>query len=50
LATGNTVILKPAPETVLTAAELARQCWEGGVPGDVLQFLPCADDEAGGTW
>jgi RHH-type proline utilization regulon transcriptional repressor/proline dehydrogenase/delta 1-pyrroline-5-carboxylate dehydrogenase len=47
LATGNTVILKPAPETVLTAAELARQCWEGGVPGDVLQFLPCADDEAG---
>jgi RHH-type proline utilization regulon transcriptional repressor/proline dehydrogenase/delta 1-pyrroline-5-carboxylate dehydrogenase len=47
LAAGNTVILKPAPEAVLTAGELARQCWEGGVPGDVLQLLPCADDEAG---
>jgi RHH-type proline utilization regulon transcriptional repressor/proline dehydrogenase/delta 1-pyrroline-5-carboxylate dehydrogenase len=47
LAAGNTVILKPAPETVLTAAELARQCWEGGVPGDVLQLVPCADGEAG---
>ncbi len=47
LAAGSAVILKPAPETVLTAAELARHCWDGGVPRDVLQFLPCADDEAG---
>ncbi len=47
LAAGSAVVLKPAPETVLTAAQFARQCWEGGVPGDVLQFLPCADDEAG---
>ena len=47
LATGSAVILKPAPETVLTAVELARHCWDGGVPRDVLQFLPCADDEAG---
>ena len=47
LATGSAVILKPAPETVLTAAELARHCWEGGVPRDVLQLLPCADDASG---
>jgi RHH-type proline utilization regulon transcriptional repressor/proline dehydrogenase/delta 1-pyrroline-5-carboxylate dehydrogenase len=47
LAVGNTVILKPAPESVLVAWTLARQCWEGGVPRDVLQFLPCTDDEIG---
>lgn len=47
LAAGNAVILKPAPETVLIAALLARQCWAAGVPSDVLQFVPCADDETG---
>jgi len=47
LAAGNAVILKPAPETVLTARLLAEQCWAGGVPRDVLQFLPCPDDEVG---
>lgn len=47
LAAGNTVILKPAPETVATAWELVRQLWEGGVPQDVLQFLPTRDDEIG---
>ncbi len=47
LAAGNTVILKPAPETVLTAYLVAQHCWEGGVPHDVLQFLPCADDDVG---
>ncbi len=47
LAAGSAVVLKPAPESVLTAAQLARQCWAGGVPKDVLQFVPCADGEAG---
>ena len=47
LAAGNTVILKPAPETVATAWELAEQLWEGGVPRDVLQFVPTRDDETG---
>ena len=47
LAAGNTVILKPAPETRRTAWLLAEQLWEGGVPEDVLQFLPCDDDDAG---
>ncbi len=47
LAAGNAVILKPAPETVLTAALLVEQCHEAGIPKDVLQFVPCADDGAG---
>jgi RHH-type proline utilization regulon transcriptional repressor/proline dehydrogenase/delta 1-pyrroline-5-carboxylate dehydrogenase len=47
LAAGNRVILKPAPETVLTGWLVARHCWEAGVPREMLQFVPCADDEAG---
>ena len=47
LAAGNAVILKPAPETVVTARLLAEQLWAGGIPDDVLQFLPCPDDEVG---
>jgi RHH-type proline utilization regulon transcriptional repressor/proline dehydrogenase/delta 1-pyrroline-5-carboxylate dehydrogenase len=47
LAAGNTVILKPAPETVATAWEIVSHLWEGGVPKDVLQFLPMRDDENG---
>ncbi len=47
LAAGNAVILKPAPETVATAWVLAEACWAAGVPRDLLQFLPCADDDAG---
>ena len=47
LAAGNTVILKPAPETVATAWEIVTHLWAGGVPQDVLQFLPMRDDENG---
>ena len=47
LAAGNTVILKPAPETVATAWEIVNHLWQGGVPKDVLQFLPMRDDEDG---
>jgi RHH-type proline utilization regulon transcriptional repressor/proline dehydrogenase/delta 1-pyrroline-5-carboxylate dehydrogenase len=47
LAAGNSVILKPAPETVATAWELVQQLWDGGVPKDVLQFVPTRDDENG---
>ncbi|HUF62981.1 MAG TPA: bifunctional proline dehydrogenase/L-glutamate gamma-semialdehyde dehydrogenase [Verrucomicrobiales bacterium] len=47
LAAGNAVILKPAPDTVLTAWLLASLLWEAGVPRDVLQFLPCPDDGTG---
>ncbi|MBU6516155.1 MAG: proline dehydrogenase family protein [Acidobacteria bacterium] len=47
LAAGNTVILKPAPEAVAVAAEIAEQFWAAGVPRDVLQFLPTRDDDVG---
>ena len=44
---GNSVILKPARDTIRTAWWLAQQLWEGGVPRDVLRFAVCADREAG---
>jgi RHH-type proline utilization regulon transcriptional repressor/proline dehydrogenase/delta 1-pyrroline-5-carboxylate dehydrogenase len=47
LAAGNTVILKPAPETVAVAWEIVQQLWQGGVPRDVLQFVPTRDDDCG---
>ncbi len=39
LATGNTVILKPAEDTPLTTLELARICVEAGVPDGVVNCL-----------
>jgi RHH-type proline utilization regulon transcriptional repressor/proline dehydrogenase/delta 1-pyrroline-5-carboxylate dehydrogenase len=47
LAAGNAVILKPAPEAVLVGWHLAQALWDAGVPREVLQFLPCPDDEVG---
>ncbi|MFA5774032.1 MAG: bifunctional proline dehydrogenase/L-glutamate gamma-semialdehyde dehydrogenase [Ilumatobacteraceae bacterium] len=47
LAAGCAVILKPAPESVSTTRLLAEQCWAGGVPRELLQFVPCADDNIG---
>jgi RHH-type proline utilization regulon transcriptional repressor/proline dehydrogenase/delta 1-pyrroline-5-carboxylate dehydrogenase len=47
LAAGNAVVLKPAPEGVLVGWWLARCLWDAGIPRDVLQFLPCPDDEVG---
>lgn len=47
LAAGNPVILKPAPQSRATARLVAECAWEAGVPRDVLQFLPCDDDDAG---
>jgi RHH-type proline utilization regulon transcriptional repressor/proline dehydrogenase/delta 1-pyrroline-5-carboxylate dehydrogenase len=47
LAAGNAVILKPAPETVAVAFELAKQLWDAGVPREVLQLVPTRDDESG---
>lgn len=47
LMAGNSVILKPSPESVLTAYHLAQQMWAAGVPKDVLQFLPVNEQSAG---
>jgi RHH-type proline utilization regulon transcriptional repressor/proline dehydrogenase/delta 1-pyrroline-5-carboxylate dehydrogenase len=42
LAAGNTVIFKPASETVLIAYHLCRCFWDAGVPKSALQFMPCS--------
>lgn len=47
LMAGNSVIMKPAPESVLTAWIMVQQLWAAGVPKDVLQFVPCPDNEIG---
>jgi RHH-type proline utilization regulon transcriptional repressor/proline dehydrogenase/delta 1-pyrroline-5-carboxylate dehydrogenase len=47
LMAGNTVILKPPPETRQTAWLLANQCWRAGIPTDVLQYVACPDDDVG---
>ncbi|MFI4875022.1 MAG: bifunctional proline dehydrogenase/L-glutamate gamma-semialdehyde dehydrogenase, partial [Blastopirellula sp. JB062] len=47
LMAGNAVVLKPAPETISIAWRLAQQLWQAGIPRDVLQFFPCADDGVG---
>jgi RHH-type proline utilization regulon transcriptional repressor/proline dehydrogenase/delta 1-pyrroline-5-carboxylate dehydrogenase len=47
LMAGNSVILKPARESVLTAWMLVQQLWEAGVPKNVLQFTPTVDGATG---
>lgn len=47
LAAGNSVILKPAPETVAVAWTIVNHLWQAGVPKNVLHFLPSRDDENG---
>lgn len=47
LMAGNSVIVKPARDTIRTAWWLVQQLWEAGMPRDVLQFVVCADREAG---
>ncbi len=47
LATGNTVIFKPASDAVFSAWELCKCFWRAGVPKDVLQFIPCSGAEVG---
>jgi RHH-type proline utilization regulon transcriptional repressor/proline dehydrogenase/delta 1-pyrroline-5-carboxylate dehydrogenase len=47
LAAGNAVVLKPAPEAVLVGWWLASCLWQAGVPREIVQFLPCPDDETG---
>ena len=47
LAAGNSVVLKPAPETAGVAWLLANHLWSAGVPREVLQFHPCPDGDEG---
>jgi RHH-type proline utilization regulon transcriptional repressor/proline dehydrogenase/delta 1-pyrroline-5-carboxylate dehydrogenase len=47
LVTGNAVILKPAEQSSITAACVARLMREAGIPDGVVQFVPGAGEEAG---
>ncbi len=47
LAAGNTVVVKPAELTPLTALRLAELALEAGLPPDVLTVLPGAGDVVG---
>ena len=49
LAAGNTVILKPAPDTVLVAHELCRCFWRAGISTRTLQMVTCTDEVAGAS-
>ena len=49
LAAGNTVILKPAPETPLTAWLMCQCLWDAGIPRSALQFLPGDGPTVGAT-
>jgi glyceraldehyde-3-phosphate dehydrogenase (NADP+) len=46
LARGNTIILKPAPQTPLTAFALDEILKEAGLPEGVLQIVPCENEVA----
>ena len=45
-ACGAPVVLKPAPQTPLTALKLAEIVRASGAPDDMLQVVPCANDVA----
>jgi aldehyde dehydrogenase (NAD+) len=47
LATGNTVVLKPAEDTPLTALEIAKICKEVGIPDGVVNVVTGYGYEAG---
>jgi RHH-type proline utilization regulon transcriptional repressor/proline dehydrogenase/delta 1-pyrroline-5-carboxylate dehydrogenase len=47
LAAGNSVVLKPAPQTPRTAFAIAQACWDAGVPRATLRYVRCADSTVG---
>jgi len=47
LAAGNTVIFKPASDSVLVGYELCKCIWNAGVSKKTLQFVPCSGASVG---
>lgn len=47
LATGNCVIFKPPPESVLVGWVLTQLFWKAGISRSVLQFIACEDEPVG---
>ncbi|MGB8166277.1 MAG: aldehyde dehydrogenase family protein [Chthoniobacteraceae bacterium] len=46
LATGNTMVVKPAAKTPLTSLLLARVLVEAGVPAGQMNFVTCSNEDA----
>ena len=46
LAAGNSILIKPAPQTPLTALLLGELAVEAGLPAGALNIVPCANDVA----
>ena len=46
IASGNPIIIKPAPQTPLTALRLGRIAVEAGWPEGAISVLPCSNDVA----
>jgi len=46
LATGNTMVVKPATKTPLTALLLAQVLMDAGVPAGQINFATCSNDDA----
>ena len=49
LATGNTIVLKPAEQTPLTALRLGELCLEAGIPAGVVNVVPGFGPTAGAS-
>ncbi|MBW1819500.1 MAG: bifunctional proline dehydrogenase/L-glutamate gamma-semialdehyde dehydrogenase, partial [Deltaproteobacteria bacterium] len=47
LASGNTVIFKPASSAILVAWRLCQCFWDAGISKNALQFLPCSGAATG---
>ncbi len=47
LLAGNTVVFKPSSEAPLSGALLCRALWAGGVPREVLHFVPGSGAQVG---
>jgi len=47
LVAGNTVLAKPASQTVLTATKFVELLYDAGIPQDVMQLIPGSTDVAG---
>lgn len=47
LMAGNTVIFKPAPETVFVSWMMINCLWDAGIPKEALQFICVPDNEIG---
>lgn len=47
IASGNPIIIKPAPQTPVSALRLGALVVEAGWPADAISVLPCANEVAG---